>query len=125
MVPPLTQRATRVDVMFFVCRCISAKQRFHLNRLQSRLTRETARPFRRRAACVAVMAGAACIFSLPNLLSAFVLLLGLFGCSASQPPRATSTPAPSPAPVAAASVGVTPQRPLFTPPPEVASDSPI
>jgi uncharacterized protein YbbC (DUF1343 family) len=56
------------------------------------------------------MDGAARILSFSNLLSAFVVLLGLFGCSASQPPAPAS-----PASVAATS---TPQRPLFTPPPE-------
>ena len=70
------------------------------------------------------MAGAARIFSIPNLLSGFVLLLGLFGCSASQPPRAASAPAPTAAPVAAA-VTAAPQRPLFNPPPEIPHDSPI
>ena len=55
------------------------------------------------------MVGAARIFSFPNLLSALVLLLGLFGCSASQPPKQTSTPSPT----TAAS-----ERPIFTPPAE-------
>lgn len=61
------------------------------------------------------MAGAVRIFSFPNLLSAWVVALGLLGCSASHPP----TPSPSTT-VAAAS---TPQRPLFTPPAEAAMPS--
>src|SRR5687768_3810405 len=82
------------------------------------------------------MAGAARIFSIPNLLSGFVLLLGLFGCSASQPPQATPSPVATPASVATAPaaaspvvaapvVAAPPQRPISTPPPEVANDSPI
>jgi uncharacterized protein YbbC (DUF1343 family) len=55
----------------------------------------------------------------PNLLPALVLLLSVFGCSASQPPTPTPVPASSPVAVAAA----TPQRPIFTPPPEVATPS--
>ena len=62
------------------------------------------------------MAGAARIFSFSNLLSALVLLLGLFGCSASQPPAPAPTATPTP-PVASA------PRPLFNPPPEVATPS--
>jgi uncharacterized protein YbbC (DUF1343 family) len=60
------------------------------------------------------MAGAARIISFSNLLSTLLLLLGLLGCSASQPPRmaAANTPA-----------AAGPQRPLFTPPPEVATPS--
>lgn len=47
------------------------------------------------------MPGVARLFSLPNLLSVLVPLLGLLGCSASQPPKAP------------------PARPVFTPPPGV------
>lgn len=56
------------------------------------------------------MAGAPRISVFSNFLPALVLLLGMFGCSASQPPM------PAPAPVVAA----TPPkpRPLFTLPPE-------
>src|SRR6478672_10251311 len=62
-------------------------------------SRETARPVSRPAASLAPMAGVARIFTLPNLLSLLVPLVGLFGCSASQPPA--------------------PAKPLYTPPAEV------
>jgi uncharacterized protein YbbC (DUF1343 family) len=73
-----------------------------------------------------MMAGAARIFSFPNLLSGFVLLLGVFGCSASQPPAPQSAPAPATAAVASTPASSTAaQRPLFTPPAEVTTGSPI
>ena len=55
------------------------------------------------------MAGRPRSLTFPNLLPAFVLLLGMFGCSASQPPT------PPPAPVITAAPTPPKPRPLFPP----------
>src|SRR5215217_5291614 len=72
------------------------------------------------------MAGATRIFDFPRSLPPLALLLGLFGCSASQQPAPAS---PTPAPTAAAAVA-TPARPmpapvLELPPPPVIKPAPI
>ncbi len=69
---------------------------------------ETTRPRCAGAASLAFMSGVARVFFTPKLLSLLLPLLGLFGCSSSQAPKAAA-----------------PAKPLFTPPPGVLTNAPV
>ena len=76
------------------------------------------------------MVGRARAFPLRSLVTPLLLLLGLFGCSASQPPTppppAVSLPTTTTtAPTTPAASNPTSPRPLFNPPPEVPSATPV